>query len=28
VTYNINSFKQKKAQSKSEDDRSLIKLGL
>jgi outer membrane receptor protein involved in Fe transport len=28
VTYNINSFKQKKAQTKSEDDRSLIKLGL
>ncbi len=28
VTYNINSFKQKKAQGKSEDDRSLIKLGL
>lgn len=28
VTYNINSFKQKKAQARSEDDRSLIKLGL
>lgn len=28
IAYNINSFKQKKAQSKTEDDRSLIKLGL
>ena len=28
VTYNINSFKQKKAQSRTENDRSLIKLGL
>lgn len=28
ITYNINSFKQKKAQSKSDSDRSLIKLGL
>jgi hypothetical protein len=28
VTYNINSFKHKKAQSKTEEDRSLIKLGL
>ena len=28
ITYNINSFKQKKSQSKSENDRSLIRLGL
>ena len=28
ITYNINSFKQKKSQGKSENDRSLIKLGL
>ena len=28
ITYNINSFKQKKAQSKAENDRSLIRLGL
>ena len=28
LTYNINSFKHKKAQSKTEEDRSLIKLGL
>ena len=28
ITYNINSFKQKKPQSKSENDRSLIRLGL
>lgn len=28
VTYNLNSFKQKKAQSKAEDDRSLIRMGL
>ena len=28
ITYNINSFKQKKTPSKSENDRSLIKLGL
>lgn len=28
ITYNINSFKQKKAHSKTEDDRRLIKLGL
>ena len=28
MTYNINSFKQKRAQSKTENDRSLIKLGL
>ena len=28
ITYNINSFKQKTGQSKSEDDRSLIKLGM
>ncbi len=28
ITYNINSFKQKKAQGKAEDDRSLIRLGL
>ena len=28
ITYNINSFKQKKSPGKSEDNRSLIKLGL
>ena len=28
VTYNINSFKHKKSQSKTEEDRSLIKLGI
>ena len=28
ITYNINSFKQKKAQNKKEDDRSLIKFGI
>ena len=28
ITYNINSFKQKKVQSKASDDRTLIKLGL
>ena len=28
ITYNINSFKQKKSQGRSENDRSLIRLGL